>query len=58
MDALVDVNRTRPWVERMKSLGINHIYIEVAGGDHMGVVTSSPDTMRRMFDFFDRSRRK
>jgi poly(3-hydroxybutyrate) depolymerase len=57
-DALVNVERVRPWAERMKSTGMNHIYIEVAGGDHMGVVTSSPETMRRMFDFFDKARKK
>jgi hypothetical protein len=54
----VSVERTRIWIEKMKSFGMNHIYIEVAGGDHMRPVTSSPDHMRRMFDFFDQARKK
>jgi predicted peptidase len=57
-DNLVSVERTRIWIEKMKSLGMNHVYIEVAGGDHMRPVTSSPDYMRRMFDFFDQARKK
>ena len=57
-DNLVSVERTRTWIEKMKSLGMNHVYIEVAGGDHMRPVTSSPDHMRRMFDFFDQARKK
>jgi predicted peptidase len=56
-DALVNVERVRPWAEKMKTMGMNYIYTEVAGGDHMGVVTSSPETMKRMFDFFEKARK-
>jgi predicted peptidase len=56
-DNLVDVNVTRRWVEKMKSLGMKHEYIEVAGGDHTRVISRSPDTVKRIFNFFDAARK-
>jgi poly(3-hydroxybutyrate) depolymerase len=57
-DNLVNVAGTRRWVEAMKTLNMNYIYKEVAGGDHMLPVTSSPDTMKEMYDFFEKHRKK
>ncbi len=54
-DALVNVNVTRQWVEKMKALGMTHRYIEVAGGDHMRVITHNRQNMTAIFDFFDRA---
>jgi poly(3-hydroxybutyrate) depolymerase len=56
-DNLVDVAVTRRWIEKMKSLGMKHEYIEVPGGDHISIIARTPANMKRIFDFFDGSRR-
>jgi poly(3-hydroxybutyrate) depolymerase len=56
-DALVSVETTRKWVAKMKELGMKHTYIEVPGGDHMGVIAKNRDNMKRIFDVFDQARR-
>jgi poly(3-hydroxybutyrate) depolymerase len=56
-DALVNVNTTRQWVEKMKGLGIKHTYVEIAGGDHMAVIARNPENMRKVFDLFDAASR-
>jgi pimeloyl-ACP methyl ester carboxylesterase len=55
-DRLVDVAVTRRWVEKMKSLGMKHSYLEIAGGDHSAIIARSPETMKKIFDFFDEAR--
>ena len=45
-------------VEKMKSLGIKYVYIEVPGGDHMRVITHSPQNITKIFEFFDQARRR
>lgn len=55
-DNLVNVAGTRRWIEAMKASNMNYIYKEVPGGDHMLPVTSSPQTMKEMFDFFGKYR--
>ena len=51
MDTLVPVAGARLWIEKMKSLGMTHQYVEVAGGDHGSVLTTgAPD----IFAFFAR----
>ena len=57
-DPFVSVNVTRQFVEKMKSLGMRYVYIEVPGGDHMTVITHSRENMTKIFDFFDQSRRR
>lgn len=52
-DEVVPVERTRRWVEEMQALGMAHLYIEVAGGDHSLVVSQTPENMRRIVDFFN-----
>jgi hypothetical protein len=37
-------------VAKAKELGIEHVYIEVPGGSHGGVV---PPNLAGLFDFFD-----
>lgn len=56
-DTLVDVKRTRLWVAKMKELGIDHTYIEVAGGDHMHPIVRSPQHMKVIFDVFAKAKR-
>ena len=48
-DRLVDVNVSRRWTEKMKELGMDYKYIEVAGGDHVMV---APDNLPAIFEFF------
>src|SRR5215471_2693508 len=57
-DPFVSVNVTRQFVEKMKSLGMKYVYIEVPGGDHMTVITHSRENMTKIFDFFDQARRR
>jgi predicted peptidase len=57
-DNLVHVETTRKWIEKMKELRMNYFYIEVPGGDHVSVITRSPDNMKAIFDFFDKNKRK
>ena len=57
-DRFVKVDTTRQWVEKMKSLGMKYLYIEVPGGDHMTVIARSPENMMKVFDFFDQARRR
>lgn len=56
-DRIVSVTMTRQWVAKMKTLAMKYEYIEVPGGDHMSVISRSPATMRKIFDFFDTARR-
>ena len=39
-DKLVSVKQTRRWVQRMKELKMDHVYLEVAGGGHIYVAFS------------------
>lgn len=57
-DRSVTVEETRRWVAKMKELGMTFEYVEIPGGDHTGIISRSPDNMRRIFDFFDKARRK
>jgi poly(3-hydroxybutyrate) depolymerase len=57
-DALVRVDVTRQWVDRMKALGMKYTYIEIPGGDHMAVIARSPENMRKIFDVFDQAARR
>ena len=51
------VETTGQWVEKVKSLGMKTVYIEMPGGDHMTVICRSPENMTKIFDFFDQARR-
>jgi poly(3-hydroxybutyrate) depolymerase len=54
-DAVVPVSASRAMVAEMKRLGVDHRYVEVAGGDHYNMVEPY---IRAAFDFFDAHRRK
>lgn len=47
------VTRTREWVAKMKAIGMEHVYIEVKGGDHSGFINASADTLGKIFAFFN-----
>lgn len=53
-DMTVSVEDSRAMVAEMKRLGIEHRYIEVAGGEHNNVAVPN---YRAMFDFFDSHRK-
>ena len=45
--------RTRIWVAMMKEIGMEHVYIEVEGGDHSLFISQTPDTLAKLFSFFN-----
>jgi dipeptidyl aminopeptidase/acylaminoacyl peptidase len=52
-DATVPVAGSRTWVARMRELGMQHVYIEVPGGDHSLFVREVPETLSKVFAFFN-----
>jgi poly(3-hydroxybutyrate) depolymerase len=53
-DPTVSVNGSRNMVAAMKTLGVDHIYIEVPGGNHTDIAVPN---LAAMFEFFDTKRR-
>lgn len=49
-DSLVTL--TRRWVEQMRVLGMQHVYIEIPGGDHSLVISQNKEHMQKFTDFF------
>jgi hypothetical protein len=37
----------------MRELGMQHVYIEIPGGDHSLFVRENPETLSRVFSFFN-----
>ena len=54
-DTVVPPTNTRAWVESLKSLEMNHKYIEFPEGDHGTVIN---DGMPQIFEFFKANTRK
>lgn len=52
-DTAVPVERTRAWVARMQELGMQHIYVEIPGGDHSLLISQDKDNMQKFVDFFN-----
>ena len=42
----------RRWVARMGELGMQHVYIEIPGGDHSLFISQSRETLDKVFRFF------
>jgi poly(3-hydroxybutyrate) depolymerase len=53
-DATVNVSGSRNMVAAMQKHGVDHVYIEVPGGNHIDVVAPN---IKAMFDFFDKKRK-
>ncbi len=51
------VTTTREWVAKMKELGMEHVYVEVEGGDHSRFINASSETLGKLFAFFNIVRR-
>jgi poly(3-hydroxybutyrate) depolymerase len=56
-DRLVQVENTRRWIEQMRSLDMEHRYVEIAGGDHIASIARNPSMIAEVFDFLDAHRR-
>lgn len=56
-DATVPVELSRTWVARMRELGMEHVYAEIPGGDHTRFVSRAPETLSKVYSFFDVVRR-
>ena len=54
MDTVVPTSVGRAWVDAMKALNMNHLYIEVPGGDHGSVISSH---QAEIFAFFAKHKR-
>jgi predicted peptidase len=57
-DRSVPVARTREWVAKMRELGMEHVYIEVEGGDHSLFVSRNRVMLSKVFSFFNIVRKK
>jgi predicted peptidase len=56
-DTSVPVARTREWVARMKQVGMEHVYIEVKGGDHTNFIARDREMLSKVFSFFNVARK-
>ncbi len=52
-DETVPASRARESVGRMRKLGMQHLYIEIPGGDHSLFVSRSPKVVGHLFSFFN-----
>ena len=52
------VTLTRRWVEQMQSLGMQHVYAEIPGGDHSLVISQNSKHMQKFIDFFNIVRKR
>ena len=57
-DATVPVGLSRTWVARMRELGMQHVYVEVPGGDHSLFVSRDREMISKVFSFFDIVRKR
>lgn len=46
------VTPMREWVAKMKELGMQHVYIEIPGGDHSLFISKNRETLDKLFRFF------
>jgi predicted peptidase len=51
-DELIPVDLARTWASTMADLGMQHLYVEIAGGDHSLLISQNRDNMRKIVDFF------
>jgi predicted esterase len=52
-DRSVPVTQTRETVARMRSAGLQHVYVELAGGDHTNFIAKNGDSLAKVFAFFN-----
>ena len=52
-DRVVPAARARESVARMRELGMQHLYIEIPGGDHSLFISRDPEVVGHLFSFFN-----
>jgi poly(3-hydroxybutyrate) depolymerase len=52
-DRTVTVERTRESVAKMQQVGLEHIYVEIKGGDHDFFISKNRETLSKVFSFFN-----
>ncbi|MCZ6753838.1 MAG: prolyl oligopeptidase family serine peptidase [Gemmatimonadetes bacterium] len=52
-DETARVSRSRESVARMRELGMQHLYIEIPGGDHSFFISRNPRVVEHLFSFFN-----
>lgn len=52
-DRSTPVTGARRWVAMMRELGMEHVYVEVEGGDHSAFINSDRTMITKLFSFFD-----
>ncbi len=52
-DTAVPVEQTRAWVAKMRELGMQHVYVEIPGGDHSLLISQDAENMKKFVDFFN-----
>ena len=52
-DQTVPVSRARASVRKMRELGMQHLYIEIPGGDHSLFISRNPQVVEHLFSFFN-----
>ena len=57
-DTAVPVERTRDWIAKMQELGMQHVYVEIPGGDHSLLISQDAVNMKKFVDFFNIVRRQ
>lgn len=50
-DELIPVTLIRAWVTAMADLGMQHVYVEIEGGDHSLLISQNAANMRKIVDF-------
>jgi predicted peptidase len=56
-DQTVAVAGTRAWVAKMRELGMQHVYVEVKGGDHTNFIARDRAMLGKVFSFFNVARK-
>jgi poly(3-hydroxybutyrate) depolymerase len=51
------VASSRVWATKMKELGMPFEYLEVPTANHISIIKNAPETMQRIFDFFENARK-
>jgi predicted peptidase len=52
-DQTIPVARSREAVARMRQIGMQHVYVEIKGGDHSLFISKSCDVVSKLFSFFN-----
>jgi predicted peptidase len=52
-DRTIPVARSREAIARMRQIGMQHVYVEVKGGDHSLFISKSRDMVSKLFSFFN-----